>query len=335
MCPMLWCRQSFKDADTTVSHVFGCPLLPNGWYWCPSCKRAERFLECDKACDIVRKARLQKRGTNLAVMFFKWLGRRCSRKKAELGKACQTVASETEKPELCARRVSWYLTELPAPSIFARDDMSRYELPSPRRAEMFGSIPADAAEVGSDDLKRRKLGLKIPVTPPLSKMSDTCFSNNLELSTPDPVYWTTELRDRASFNTPDARTAISPATSYDLQADSYHGKNPLGANIQGRISAKASRMLDEQCSNSPFDDCFEENADSSTLSLGHDYSVPQVASPSTPSPNIPPMPNFDPPISLNRQVLGVSAIGDTEDGNNSWRLKSSILSTPKVEEMHS
>ena len=81
MCPMLWCRNTFKDADATVNHVFECPSLSNGWYWCPYCKRPERFLECDKRCDIVFKPRLQKREANLAVTFFGWLGRRRPLKK--------------------------------------------------------------------------------------------------------------------------------------------------------------------------------------------------------------------------------------------------------------
>lgn len=82
-CPMIWCRSAFKDADATVSHVFGCPRLSNGWYWCPYCKRPERFLECDKGCDIVLKPRLQKREANLSVTFFAWLSHRRSLKKSD------------------------------------------------------------------------------------------------------------------------------------------------------------------------------------------------------------------------------------------------------------
>ncbi len=81
MCPMLWCRNTFEDVDATIRHVFECPRLSNGWYWCPYCKRPERFLECDKGCGIVAKPRPQKKEAKLAVTFFKWLGCRRSPRK--------------------------------------------------------------------------------------------------------------------------------------------------------------------------------------------------------------------------------------------------------------
>lgn len=131
MCPMLWCRNTFKDVDATVCHVFECPRLVNGWYWCPYCKCPERFLECDKGCDIVPKPRPQKRETKLAVTFFKWLGRRHSLKKTvddargkteledtprderirrgsykgELDQGCRTIALDTEEADLCPSNV--------------------------------------------------------------------------------------------------------------------------------------------------------------------------------------------------------------------------------------
>ena len=253
-----------------------------------------------------------------------------------------------------------YPGERPGAAEIAGGDVSRSELLSSQRAfvrslhEMFGSIPFDKSEESSDGLNCRKPGPEIPMTPPLNEMFDTSIPTNLELPTVDPVYWTAELGDRASFNIPEACTAISPKTSHGLQADSSHGQNPRGADTLGKSFTKASQTLDEQCSRSPFDDSFGENAEfhSSTLSLGHDFPLPLIASPSTPSRSlisqlsstqsqssrasalIYPMSNVGPPTSLNRQVPGVSAIANIEDANDTWRLQSSPLPPPKPKETH-
>ena len=47
-CPMLWCRKSFDDRQTTIRHTLTCSWLPNAWYWCPQCKRPERFMNTGK-----------------------------------------------------------------------------------------------------------------------------------------------------------------------------------------------------------------------------------------------------------------------------------------------
>lgn len=47
-CPMLWCRKSFEDCQTTVHHTLTCSWLPNAWYWCPKCKKPERFMNTGK-----------------------------------------------------------------------------------------------------------------------------------------------------------------------------------------------------------------------------------------------------------------------------------------------
>ena len=43
ICPLIWCRTSFKDLSSTLEHVSACPLLSDACYWCPYCGRAERF----------------------------------------------------------------------------------------------------------------------------------------------------------------------------------------------------------------------------------------------------------------------------------------------------
>ena len=43
ICPLIWCRTSFKDLSSTLEHVSACPLLSDACYWCPYCGRPERF----------------------------------------------------------------------------------------------------------------------------------------------------------------------------------------------------------------------------------------------------------------------------------------------------
>ena len=40
---MLWCRTLFQDRETMLRHVWECPHLSNGLYWCAFCQKAERI----------------------------------------------------------------------------------------------------------------------------------------------------------------------------------------------------------------------------------------------------------------------------------------------------
>ncbi len=174
-----------------------------------------------------------------------------------------------------------------------------------------------------------------------------------ELSTPDPVYWTAELRDRVSFNVPEGHTVTSPTASHDLQADSSHGSTRQGADILGSNgSTKYSHLLDEPIPHSPFEVCFEGNGDSESRMpyLLHDDPAPQTAAPGTLSPSlisplssaqplnirasalVSPVSNFGPLIPLNQQVQCISPIANAEDGINAWRSYSSTLPPPTPKE---
>lgn len=76
-CPMLWCRDTFKDRLETMNHVPTCCWLANTWYWCPSCSRPETFLDCGGSG---RQVPLQRKESKLrrAMAFFKQFGRRTS-----------------------------------------------------------------------------------------------------------------------------------------------------------------------------------------------------------------------------------------------------------------
>lgn len=242
-------------------------------------------------------------------------------------------------------------------------DVSRSELPSRQRVnvrslhEMFGSTPFDTSKAGSDSIDDRKLGLQALVTPPLIDMFDTSVPTDLELPTVDPVYWTAELRDRASFNIADAHTVTSFMTSQDLQADSVYGKNHPNADTLGESFTKFSHFLDADadCASNPFHNLHEgiANICPSMPSPGLDFPVPQTASPSTPSPSlisqlssavslssrtstlISPTSNLGSQDSRTRQVPAVSAVANLEDGINAWRSQSSTLPPPNLEETQS
>ena len=78
MCPMLWCRKSFQSISATVEHVKTCPRLRDGWYWCPFCRHPEKFLECDKSCEVNQQPMLRRKNSKLsrATSFFSRFGRR-------------------------------------------------------------------------------------------------------------------------------------------------------------------------------------------------------------------------------------------------------------------
>ena len=80
MCPMLWCRKAFNSISATVDHVKTCPRLRDGWYWCPFCRHPERFLECDKSCEVNRQRMIRRKSSKLcrAASFFSRFGRQNS-----------------------------------------------------------------------------------------------------------------------------------------------------------------------------------------------------------------------------------------------------------------
>ena len=119
--------------------------------------------------------------------------------------------------------------------------MSRSELLSPQRVnawilhEMFGSAPFGTAETGSDNNNNcRNLNPQKSVTSPLTDRFDISDPTDLELPTPDPVYWTAELRDRASSHIADAYMATSITISQGLQSNSSRGKAPPGKDTHGQ-----------------------------------------------------------------------------------------------------
>ncbi|KAL8824074.1 MAG: hypothetical protein Q9191_005321 [Dirinaria sp. TL-2023a] len=78
-CPLLWCRHRFDTFASCLQHVSACPWLPNAFYWCPQCQRAERFIAGDAMIATVdRSVSPQRQNSKMrrAVSFFKHLGRK-------------------------------------------------------------------------------------------------------------------------------------------------------------------------------------------------------------------------------------------------------------------
>ncbi|KAL8784255.1 MAG: hypothetical protein Q9213_004077 [Squamulea squamosa] len=44
-CPLIGCSTDFESLGSCLQHLTNCKWLPNAWYWCPLCKRPERFTE--------------------------------------------------------------------------------------------------------------------------------------------------------------------------------------------------------------------------------------------------------------------------------------------------
>ena len=78
MCPLIWCRTSFKDISSTLEHVSACPLLSDACYWCPYCGRPERFKKREPTSfgTVHQNERTEEKSYRRAVAFFQSPGHR-------------------------------------------------------------------------------------------------------------------------------------------------------------------------------------------------------------------------------------------------------------------
>ena len=114
-CPMLWCRKSFEDDQTTIRHTLTCSWLPNAWYWCPKCNKPERFMNTGKieimdsgkimmkdSIEIVKTVptppmRRKSSKMRKAVTFFKHRGwRTASKEQFEFSESCDGTKLGTD-----------------------------------------------------------------------------------------------------------------------------------------------------------------------------------------------------------------------------------------------
>ena len=321
-----------KDADATVRHVSECSYRSDGEYWCPHCRRPERFVENDQGRENVPKTRLRKIDKSSAIKFFKSLFPTRAFKKTEN----RSDASET-----------------------ATSDVSSLELLSPQRAnrqslqEMFGSTPSDLVGRGSDTIYSKDHKAQMFVSP--NGIFDDPVSTRGEFPCGDPVYYTTELGDRTSVNFASAQHATWSTTSSDLQAGSSHGRACPDTTIHSKKSIRDSRLVVNRLACSSSYDCCEEDADTcaGTPSLQHDVPVPQTTPPSTtssslisplssvPSSGSPastltsPMSNDGPGTSWAQVVPQSNTAAHIKDSNYALRPRSSTFVPADLEGTHS
>ena len=96
-CPLLWCRHRFGSLESCLQHVSTCQWLPNAWYWCHQCRRAELFIPEEHSSALPCLHSVQNKGSKLkrAVSFFKQMGRRSrsSQRHPDAAAICRNHAS--------------------------------------------------------------------------------------------------------------------------------------------------------------------------------------------------------------------------------------------------
>ncbi|KAL2039521.1 hypothetical protein N7G274_007793 [Stereocaulon virgatum] len=128
MCPLLWCRKVFENLSSVVDHVRSCDRLSDGWYWCPTCRRPERFLECDESCGMGQRSLPQRKGSKLqrAASFFSCLGRKQPSRIDTVKRSMDRDETDPEMKNIIAER------------------SEKGELDAGPDCQMFGSDIADA-----------------------------------------------------------------------------------------------------------------------------------------------------------------------------------------------
>lgn len=99
-CPLLWCRHSFDSLESCLQHVSTCQWLPNAWYWCHQCRRAELFTpeEPSSALPCLHSVRRKDSKLKRAVSFFKQMRRRSYSPQSAATIRGDSVSSATTDP---------------------------------------------------------------------------------------------------------------------------------------------------------------------------------------------------------------------------------------------
>ena len=108
MCPLLWCRNRFEDSQSTVRHTSNCPWLPNACYWCPQCKKPERFWSSGKPREAVPSQLIRRKSSKMrkAKAFFKHFSRKGAGAKVKTDSLDGRISSTSglyRKPEMDPR----------------------------------------------------------------------------------------------------------------------------------------------------------------------------------------------------------------------------------------
>ncbi|KAM4056670.1 zinc finger protein [Hirsutella rhossiliensis] len=78
-CPLLQCREQFVDHELMLQHLYSCPHMASGEYWCYDCDRVEQLgdAKCRRCC--LGHASKRKKVMSMAKSFFGSLGHHKSR----------------------------------------------------------------------------------------------------------------------------------------------------------------------------------------------------------------------------------------------------------------
>ena len=216
-CPMLWCRKSFEDYQTTIRHTLTCSWLPNAWYWCPKCNKPERFMNTGKieimdsgeimmkdSIEIVKTVptppmRRKSSKMRKAVTFFKHRGwRSASKEQTEISESCDGTKLGTDnKGEIDSlERHIW--------------EKDGYQL---NLSEMDGLL--SLSEIDSE-LMRANAELPateplfelptLPVTSAVYSWSDEKLNNQIYASPPPSYYPATQEPRVGTLKCPQSRT---------------------------------------------------------------------------------------------------------------------------------
>ena len=194
-CPMLWCRKSFEDYQTTIRHTLRCPWLRNAWYWCPNCNKPERFMNTGKieimdygeimmkdSIEIVKTVptppmRRKSSRMRKAVTFFKHRGWRSASKE-------QTESSESLDGTKLGTDNKGEIGSLER-HLWEKDGYPLLEMDGhPISSEIDSELMANA------ELPTTELSFELPTLPTYSVVSSrpSQMRNNQSYASPPPSY---------------------------------------------------------------------------------------------------------------------------------------------------
>lgn len=194
-CPLLWCRHRFDSLESCLQHVSTCQWLPNAWYWCHQCRRAELFIPEEHSSTLPCLHSVQNKGSKLkrAVSFFKQMGRH--------GRSSQR---HPDAATICRNQASSVATSFEERNDFEKQNTNGFceDLSIPDSSLSFaGSIPSNI----QGERKRTSSHVDRPTTlydmeanalSPLRGSHDTGFNQQaMELATSDPVFNIAQLGD--------------------------------------------------------------------------------------------------------------------------------------------
>ena len=259
-CPLLWCRHNFENLESCLQHVSSCQWLPNAWYWCTQCQRAELFTaeESNPALPYPYSVRQKDSKLKRAVSFFKQIGRRSHSQQRELTSVNNPSCNK-------AKLVSGPDKKSIAPQRQSTDTIS--DPPSARDLNLFDEdfhFPRDRpkSDMTSQNASRPTTlyDMEANALSPLRGIYDAGdIQQAAELATSDPVFNSAQLGDTVIAELPGSyqdnrlsqiATQLPPPSQYGPFSLSLYFREtdgivfPLSSNFNGqhRIDTRVVNM---------------------------------------------------------------------------------------------